>query len=81
MMRTSSKSSAKLIFVVCLATFFVLLGIEPAYAYVDPGTGGLLYQVIVVFLAVLVSYLTIFKDLIRKLFKRPAGKQSDEEDQ
>jgi hypothetical protein len=57
-------------------TLFVLN--EPAYAYADPGTAGLLYQVIIVIFASLVSYFLFLKDFVRRLFSRKTEEQPEE---
>ena len=45
-----------------------------AYAYLDPGTGSLIFQAIFGLLAVIGAYITLFwrkfKDLVKKIFKR-----------
>ena len=64
-----------------LTVFMTLLCAEPAYAYADPGTGGLLYQIIIVFLAFIVSYFAFLKDFLRRTFKKGSGKNPDDEDQ
>lgn len=41
-----------------------------SYAYVDPGTGGLFYQIIVLIFGVIAGYFAIFKKFLKKLFKK-----------
>jgi hypothetical protein len=76
--RRSSFKPARFIF---LTTIVVLLFAEPAYAYADPGTGGLLYMIIVASAAIIGSYLAFFKDYVKRIFKREPGKDSNDEDQ
>lgn len=54
---------------------------DPAYAYADPGTAGLLYQIVVIIFASVVSYFLFLKDLFRRMFKRNSDEQHEEPDQ
>jgi hypothetical protein len=71
MSRMPSKSSVGLLF---LALFF--LSIRPARAYIDPGTGSLIFQMLV---ASMLTGLFMFRRAIRylfhSLFRRNAAKQ------
>ena len=73
--------SAKLGQVLFLAAIAIFVVNEPAYAYADPGTAGLLYQIVIIVFASLVSYFLFFKDFVKRLFKRNPEEQSDEADQ
>ena len=53
---------------------------EDAHAYLDPGTGGLLYQLIIVFLAMITSYLIFFSGWIKGFFKKDTKERVDDED-
>jgi hypothetical protein len=68
-----------------LAIVMTLLCAEPAYAYADPGTGGLLYQILIISLAVIASYVAFLKgylkDFLGRAFRKGPGKNPDDEDQ
>lgn len=51
-----------------------------AHAYMDPGTGGLLYQLIIVFLAAITSYFAFFSGWIKRFFKKDTKEPVDDED-
>ena len=40
--------------------FFYVLSINNVYAYIDPGTGGIILQAIVAFIAAFFAYVTYF---------------------
>ncbi len=73
------KSSTKLLLIIAAGTLLVLCASEPAHAYTDPGTGGLLYQIIIVLLALLGSYFAFFKNWIARKFKGKAEAREDDE--
>ena len=54
--------------------FFYVLSLNNVYAYIDPGTGGIILQAIVAFIAAFFAYVTLFwrkfKSLLTKLFKK-----------
>lgn len=54
--------------------FFYVLSIDSSFAYIDPGTGSIILQVIVGFVAAFFAYTTLFwrkfKSLLTKLFKK-----------
>ena len=58
---------------------FVVLFIihEKAYAYVDPGTGGMFYQIIILVIGAIAGYFAIFKKFIKKLFKKKDTSEKD----
>ena len=72
-------AKAGLVLFFSVITVFVLSG--PAYAYADPGTAGLLYQIVVIIFASVVSYFLFIKDLFRRVFKRSVEEQPEEPDQ
>jgi predicted neutral ceramidase superfamily lipid hydrolase len=80
-MKNQSRSSFRPLRIIYLVTIIMFLFARPAYAYADPGTGGLLYMIIVASAAIIGSYLAFFKDYVKRLFKREPGKDSDDEDQ
>ena len=60
-----------------LRVFFLLLFIvflisiskvRPAHAYIDPGTAGLLYQIVIMFIAVILGYFAFLRKKIGGLF-------------
>lgn len=63
--------------------FFYVLSINSAYAYIDPGTGGIILQAIVAFIAAFFAYVTLFwskfKSLLTKLFKKKKNIDIDKE--
>ena len=58
--------------------FILLLSRGTAYAYIDPGTGGMFYQIIILVFGAAVAYFAIFKRYIKNFFSRKKG--ADEED-
>jgi len=54
--------------------FFYFLSINSSFAYIDPGTGGIIFQAIVGFIAAFFAYITLFwrkfKSILTKLFKK-----------
>ena len=63
--------------------FFYILSINSAYAYIDPGTGGIILQAIVAFIAAFFAYITLFwrkfKTILTKLFKKKKCIDMDKE--
>tara|TARA_B100000579_G_C22068552_1_gene504703 strand:+ start:141 stop:368 length:228 start_codon:yes stop_codon:yes gene_type:complete len=57
-----------------LSTIYLILSISNAYAYLDPGTGSIILQAIIGFIAASVAtisvYWTKFKLLISKIFRK-----------
>lgn len=55
-----------------ISLMFILLHSD-VYAYIDPGTGGIILQAIIGFLAALGATITVywkkFKEIIKKIFK------------
>ena len=62
----------KLIKTLLILVFF--LPISNAYAYLDPGTGGLILQALIGVLAAIGAYITLYwrklKNIINKIFKK-----------
>ena len=54
-----------------LAFFFP---VRSAYAYVDPGTAGMLYQIVILALGVIAGYFAFLRKFIRRLFSRNSKK-------
>lgn len=75
------KSSFKFGRIFCVVAIMTFLFAKPAHAYADPGTGGLIYQIVIVFLAFIASYFAFLKDFFRRAFKRGSEKNPDDEDQ
>ena len=61
----------KLVVIVCV---YYLCGISNAYAYLDPGTGSIILQAILGFIAATAAtisiYWTKFKSIINRIFKK-----------
>jgi hypothetical protein len=53
-----------------LATAITLVAVRPAFAYFDPGTGGILFQALAAVFAVLTGVLLLFSRQIRAAFGR-----------
>ena len=57
-----------------LSTIYLILRISNAYAYLDPGTGSIILQAILGFIAATVAsisiYWTKFKMLVKKIFDK-----------
>lgn len=56
-----------------LVTLFVVVVVvwpRPAYAYVDPGLGGMLYQIGYLVVAATIGYFAFLRDTIRSWFRR-----------
>lgn len=60
--------------------FLILLIIIPdyAYAYLDPGTGSIIFQAILGFIAAVISYFFFFWKKVKSLFKKIFCKKKDE---
>jgi len=68
--------SSRIYLSVCLP-FATLILATPAHAYVDPGTGGMLYQTVVMAGVAVAGFFAVFRNKIRSLFsgrkKKDAG--------
>ena len=55
-------------------SIFYILSTNFAFAYIDPGTGGIIIQAIVGFIAAFFAYITLFwrkvKSVLSKIFTR-----------
>ena len=58
----------------CTITVILIVQIEPAFAYLDPGTGSIILQGLIGVVAASVTVITLyyqkFKDLFRRIFHR-----------
>lgn len=60
-----------------LVAAVLLLGADPAYAYVDPGTGNLIYQTL---LTLVIGIGLVFRQVrysVTRFVKRLAGRKAD----
>jgi hypothetical protein len=55
---------------IVLATAFSLASVQPALAYIDPNTGGILFQALAAAFAVMTGFALIFSRQIRAAFAR-----------
>ncbi len=60
------------------AIFMLLLFNDKAHAYIDPGIGGMFYQIIILIFGVVVAYLAVFKRYVKSFLSKRKG--ADEED-
>ena len=67
-------NSIKLFLMVTVLLVFSFLA-KTAYAYVDPGTAGLLYQVVFLIFGAIAGYFAFLRRFIKKFFGR--GKSLD----
>jgi hypothetical protein len=63
MRRISVKSSV-------LAVVVILAGAQPALAYIDPSTGGMLFQVLAAVFAFFTGFVLLFSARLRMIFAR-----------
>ncbi|MFC1769936.1 hypothetical protein ACFLZI_02625 [Nitrospirota bacterium] len=64
-----------------LYILFWTLALEgTAQAYIDPGTGGAFYQVLILIIGAIVGYFALFRDYLKRMFrkKRPDKDNPDE---
>ena len=64
--------------VVLLCTFFTLVLVKRAHAYIDPGTGSMLVQAVLAAVAAASVSIGIFRRRIRSFFSRLFGRKKDE---
>jgi hypothetical protein len=57
--------------------FMVLFAASPAYAYLDPGTGSMMVQVLLAAVAAAGVSISIFWDRLRTFFHRVFGRKDD----
>ncbi len=62
--------------ILCLAATLLAFAPQSAHAYVDPGVGGMIYQIIILVGAAVASALAVFRNKIKSLF---GGKRTDED--
>ena len=79
-MAGSRKSLIKPVAVFSLSIVIVCIACGSAYAYVDPGTGGLLYQIVFIIIALVGSYLGFLRNFIKRVFGQKGQQVPDEED-
>jgi hypothetical protein len=60
-----------------LALLILLFYQDISYAYVDPGTGGMFYQIIILVIGAIAGYFAIFKKFFKKLFKKKDTSEKD----
>jgi membrane protein implicated in regulation of membrane protease activity len=60
-----------------LAAMFLLVPLESAFAYIDPGTGSMIVQVVIAALVGGAAFIGVFW---RKLFRRRRGQDDDQTD-
>ncbi len=60
--------------------FGIFVLARPAHAYVDPGTAGMLYQIVILALGVIAGYFAFLRKFIRRLFGRNSRRGNNEED-
>lgn len=61
-----------------LCAFVFLIAPQRAEAYVDPGTGGLVYQMLILFVGLIAGYLAFLKKYIKSLFSSKRSEPSDD---
>ncbi len=55
---------------IVLLFLLILLIPSKVYAYIDPGTGGILYQIVVLAIGAVAGIWLSVKGIIKRLFKR-----------
>ena len=66
------------VWILLILSTFVLIP-TPIYAYVDPGTAGLLYQVVYAFVLSAVAWFAGIRPFIKGVWRRITGKKSEDE--
>jgi hypothetical protein len=63
-----------------ILTICLLLLVIPsyAYAYMDPGTGGAIYQLLILAIGFIVGYFAFLKRFIKSLFSRKSKDRTDD---
>ena len=61
-------------FLAAVAVLLVLLGERPAYAYIDPGTGSLIYQTALTVLLGLGLVMRRSRESVARFFRRLGGR-------
>lgn len=62
--------------ILSLAAALLALAPKSAHAYVDPGVGGMLYQIIILVGAAVASFFAVFRNKLKNMLK---GKRADED--
>ena len=52
----------------------LLLFSDTAYAYIDPGVGGMLYQIVILIIGAIAGYFAVVKRFLKKWFKKDKDK-------
>lgn len=80
MVRKTDETSGEMIksaFTLAVLLFFTMAVGHPAYAYIDPNTGGLLLQILTPILGIIVFFwrrvLSIGRQIVDKLFGRKSA--------
>lgn len=55
---------------VALSLILIAVGVQPALAYIDPNTGGMLFQILAAAFASISAILLIFSRQVRTIFAR-----------
>ena len=69
-----------LMWLAAVVAVIVLIPTAPVYAYLDPGTGSFLLQILVAGLLGILFALRVFRDRIMILFRRLLGRPSSSVD-
>jgi hypothetical protein len=67
------KLKRSIIFLLLILLFYK----DISYAYVDPGTGGMFYQIIILLIGAIAGYFAIVKKFFKKLFKKKDTSEKD----
>jgi hypothetical protein len=59
-----------------IATGLLVVLSDTAHAYVDPGVGGMFYQIVILVIGVIAGYFAVAKRFLRRILRR----DTDEED-
>lgn len=65
--------------IVLALTFLVIVQTKPVYAYLDPGTGSLILQSLLAFVAGALVFFQAFKNKIRAIFNSKRRRKLGEE--
>ena len=59
----------------------LIIWASPAQAYVDPGIGGMFYQIVVLLGAAVAGFFAIFRNKLKNLFGGAKSKRADSDEQ
>lgn len=62
---------------ISFVTFFYIIMTSNAFAYLDPGTGGIIIQAILAFLAAIFAYTTFFWNKVKSFFSKILKKKNE----